>query len=361
MKYKKIVVKIGTSVLAKKDGNIDGDVIENIASEVSRLLDKGTKVIIVSSGAIGAGIGMLGLKGVPASLSELQATASVGQGELMHLYSASFKKRNYIVGQILLTQDDFDQRARYLNIKYTFDALLSRQIVPIVNENDTVSTEEIKCGDNDRLSGLVADLAGADALIVLSDVDGFYGKDGSVLRVVGDITEDIIKLAGKKCSPFTKGGMATKIDAARTAVDSGIDCFIANGRKAGILSDVLEGKGIFTCFKARPAKKKAKKRWIAYSSKVKGSITIDDGAKKALAAGHKSLLPSGVIERGGSFKAGDVVGILDSKRKEFAKGLTNYSSKEIDAIKGRKSGEIQKALGYKDHDEVVHRDNLVIL
>lgn len=357
MKYKKIVIKIGTSVLAKTDGSINEAIIDKLASQVSYLLDKGTKVIIVSSGAICAGRKILNQKS--SSLSDLQAMAAVGQSELMRLYGEAFKNRN--VGQILLTQEDFDDRRRYTNIKYTLDALISANIVPIVNENDTVSTDEIKCGDNDRLSSLVADLSGADLLVLLTDVEGLYNRNDEVVECVREITEDIEKLVGKKLRSCTKGGMATKIEAARKATSSGIDCYIANGAKADIILNILEGRGLHTCFKAKPVKANAKKRWIAYSSKVKGKLTVDDGAKSALTAKHKSLLAAGITEKEGTFKAGDVVGIADPKGKEFARGLTNYSSEEIMRIKGLKTGEIESTLGYKDHDEVVHRDNLVIL
>ncbi|MFC1576551.1 glutamate 5-kinase [Candidatus Omnitrophota bacterium] len=361
MKYKKVVIKIGTSVLAKTGGTIDKSVIDSIVSGVSGLLDKGIRVVLVSSGAIGAGAGVLKLKALPESLSDLQAIASVGQNELMHLYSEAFKRRDHIIGQILLTQEDFNDRRRYLNIKYTIDTLLDKKIVPIVNENDTVSTEEIKCGDNDRLSSLVADLGGADLLMILSDVDGLYDREGKVITVVEDVSDDITKIAGKKTSTLTKGGMATKLEAASRVMHSGIDCVIGNGRKENIIESLMDREGIHTYFKAKPVKEKAKKRWIAYSSKVKGKIVVDDGAKKALAKGNKSLLSSGITGKEGGFKAGDVVGIVDSKRKEFARGLTNYSSNEVERIKGRKTSEIESVLGYKDHDEVVHRDNLVLL
>jgi len=361
MKYKKVIIKVGTSVLAKKDGNIQKDIIENIARQVSKLLDKGIKLVVVSSGAIGAGMGILKLKKPPSPLSDLQAIASIGQNELMRLYSEAFKKHDYIVGQILLTQEDFNDRRRYLNIKYTLDALLSKKIVPIVNENDTVSTDEIKCGDNDRLSSLVADLSSADCLIILTDVDGLLDEKGKLVRIVEDVSEGIKKLAIKKCRMLTKGGMATKIEAAERVVHSGIDCFIANGKvKEGIL-EVLERKGVCTYFKARSVKKKAKKRWIAYSSKIKGKIIVDDGAEKALVNGNKSLLASGITGKEGNFKAGDVIGICNRKKNEFARGLTNYSSGEIERIKGLKTNEIESVLGYKDHDEVIHRDNLVVI
>jgi len=361
MKYAKVVIKIGTSVLAEENGAIDKKRIESIASQVLGLLKKGIKVIVVSSGAIGCGMEALKLKNPPSSLSELQATAAVGQTCLMALYSEAFGKRNFTVGQVLLTQEDFDHRLRYLNIKYTIEALLAKKIVPIVNENDTVSTEEIKCGDNDRISSLVADLSGADLLVVLTNVDGLYDKSGKVIGTVESITPGLKKLVTKKCLSITKGGMESKIEALEVAVNSGIDCFIANGKVDNIIPAILAGSGASTYFKAKPVKRKAKKRWIAYSSKAKGKIIVDDGAKKALCHSHRSLLSSGIIGKDGNFKAGDVVGIADSKKKEFARGLTNYASKEIGRIKGLKTGEIEAMLGYKDHDEVVHRDNLVIL
>ena len=361
MKYKKIIIKVGTSVLAKKGGTIDNSIIENIADQISHLLGKGIKVVLVSSGAIGAGMGLMKLKAIPSSLSDLQAIASIGQNELMHIYSDIFKKRKHLIGQILLTQEDFNDRRRYMNIKYTIDALLDKGIVPIVNENDTVSTEEIKCGDNDRLSSLVADLSEADALIMLTDVDGLYDENGKVIKTVSEVTEKIKKLVGEKCSNLTKGGMASKIDAAEKAMNSGIDCFIANGSNASIVKDILDEKGTYTYFKAKSVTKKAKKRWIAYSSQVKGRIIVDEGAKTALIKGSKSLLSSGIVQKEGSFKAGDVIEIGLSQNEAFARGLTNYSSDEIEKIKGLKTNEIKTSLGYKDHDEVVHRDNLVIL
>ena len=361
MKYKKIVIKIGTSTLANPDGSIKHDVLEGVASQISVLLNRNIKVTLVSSGAISAGISLLKLRSIPNSLSDLQAVAAIGQNELMRLYHEAFKKHGYMVGQVLLTQEDFNDRRRYLNIKYTIEALLSKKIVPIVNENDTVSTEEIKCGDNDRLSSLVSDLSVAGALIILTNVDGLYNEGGKVIRLVEGVNKDIKRLVSGKCSFFTKGGMMTKIEAAERVTKSGIDCYIANGAKKDILNSILSARGNYTYFKAQAKKSKAKKRWIAYSSKIKGSIIVDDGAKKALISLNKSLLASGIVRKEGVFKAGDVVSISDLSRKEFARGLINYSSKEIDRIKGMKTVDIEKILGYKDHDEVVHRDNLTIL
>ncbi len=359
--YKKIVVKVGTSVLKASSTGIDKDFISELARQISELVSDKIKVVLVSSGAIGAGAGLIGLKSLPNSLSELQAIASIGQNELMRIYSEAFGKEKRVIGQILLTQEDFNDRRRYLNIKYTIDALFEKGAIPVVNENDTVSTEEIKCGDNDRLSSLVADLTESDAHIILTDVDGVYDRAGETMRTVNEITEDIKALAGEKCSAFTKGGMATKIEAAERVTSAGIDCMIANGRTRNILKAVLSRKAACTYFKAKQVKKGAKKRWIAYSSKVKGSVFVDDGAKKALVSGNKSLLSSGIIKKEGSFKAGDAVSIRGSDGHEFARGLVNYSSGEVERIKGLKTKDIESALGYKDHDEVVHRDHLVVL
>ena len=256
VKYKKIVIKIGTSVLAKRDGSMERGVMEAIVSQVSSLLSKGVQIIIVSSGAIGCGMEVLKLKKKPHSLTDLQAIASVGQNELMRIYSDFFGRKKHIVGQILLTQEDFNQRSRYLNIRYTIQSLLSRKIVPIINENDSISTDEIKFGDNDKLSRLVAELSEADLLIMLTDVDGLYDKDGKVISSVSDISDDIKALAFEKSLALTKGGMITKIGAAENAVSSGIDCIIANGRRADIIQDVISGKAVHTYFKAKPIKGK---------------------------------------------------------------------------------------------------------
>lgn len=361
MKYKRIVVKIGTSVIAKKDGRLNIKILESLTKDISTVLSRDIDVIIVSSGAIGAGLGMLGEKRIPDSLSELQAIAAIGQSELMHRYGEFFKKMGYIVGQILLTQEDFNDRRRYLNIKYTVETLISKRVVPVVNENDTVSTEEIKCGDNDRISSLVADLVGADALIILTDVDGLYDREGNLIREVDEISDYIKSLTREKSAFFTRGGMSTKLQAAQRVMYSGIDCYIANGKKTGIISDILKGNGKFTYFRAKWVRKKARERWIAYASKVKGIIFVDDGAKQALVEGKKSLLSTGIIDVKGRFAAGDTIEIADNEKRTFAKGLTNYSSNEIKRIRGLKTSQIESVLGYKDHDEVVHKDNLVIL
>jgi len=321
----------------------------------------GVDCILVTSGAIGAGMSLLGLKKRPGSLSELQANASIGQGHLMQIYNEYFKARGYLVGQILLTQEDFNARDRYLNIKHTLFTLLKHNAVPIINENDTVSTDEIRCGDNDRLSALISDLCQADRLIILTDVDGLLDADGNVIRLIEEVTSKIESLAGKSQCDLGTGGMATKLVAAKGVVSCGIDCVIANGRKKDVILKVLQGEEIGTTFKGGKAKIMAKKRWIAFSSKARGRISVDDGAREALLKKNRSLLSSGIIGTGGSFARGDVVSIVDKNESEFAKGIANYSSEEISKIKGLNTSEFKGVLGYKGHDEVVHKDNLVIL
>lgn len=359
-KQKKIVIKIGTKVLTSKDRSLDRERLRDIVGQVSDVQDGGARSIIVTSGAIGAGMWLLGMKRRPGSISELQAAASVGQGQLMHLYSEYLRSRGYSAGQILLTQEDFNDRTRYLNIKHTIGALLAHNAVPVINENDTVATDEIRCGDNDRLSAMVADLAGADMLVLLSDVDGLLDNQGNLIRFVDAITDDIAKLAGKSGSDLGTGGMATKIDAVMMASGAGIECVIASGREKNVIKRIVSGESVGTRFTVGHDMMFAKKRWIAFSSRPKGSICVDDGAGRALKA-NKSLLASGVTAVTGTFRAGDVVRIIDQKGSELARGIASHSSTEAVKIKGRKTSEFRGILGYGAKDEMVHKDNLVIL
>ena len=340
---------------------MDSQRVKDIAFQIADCLDKGTKVILVTSGAIGAGLWLLNLKKRPEKLAELQAAAAIGQNHLMELYSEFFKKRGYLTGQILLTQEDFSDRKRYLNIKHTIDALLCHNVVPIINENDTVATEEIRCGDNDRLSSLVADLCQVDKLIILTDVDGLLDKDGKTISCVSEITSKIMKLGGESHCDLGTGGMVTKITAAKTAAGAGVECVIANGRTERVLERILKGEGLGTTFKCGAGKFIARKRWIAFSSRPKGTLSVDDGARSALDEKDKSLLASGIMRVEGHFKSGDVVRIVDTCGKEFARGLSNYSSEEILKVKGSRSDKFKAILGYSGSDEIVHKDNLVIL
>jgi len=360
--HKRIVIKVGTKVIASKERALDKDRIKDIVGQIASVKSKGAEVILVTSGAIGAGMGLLGLKKRPTLLSELQATAAIGQSELMRLYSEYFKQAGYLVGQILLTQEDFNSRDRYLNIKHTINKLLEHDVVPIINENDTVATDEIKCGDNDRISSLVSDVCEADRLVILTDVDGLLDEDGKVIALVTDITSGILKLIGRKSAcDLGTGGMATKLECARTVVEAGIECVMANGKKKDIILKIVNGENVGTTFTSKKARFIAKKRWIAYSSKAKGRVIVDDGAKAALLKKDRSLLASGIIDTEGSFASGDVISIVDKDGKELARGLVNYSSSEVSKIKSLKSEKFKHVLGYKGHDEVIHKDNLVIL
>jgi len=360
---KRVVVKIGTKVITSKDRALDIERIKGLVSQIASVRNKGIDVILITSGAIGAGLWLLGMKKRPGDLAMLQASAAIGQNHLMHLYSEFFKNFKTNVGQMLLTQEDFNDRTRYLNIKHTIEALLEHGAVPIINENDTVATEEIKCGDNDRLSGLVADLCGAYKLILLTDVDGLLGADGKVIKFVSEITEGIAKLGGRSHCDLGTGGMATKLEAARAATGAGIECVIANGKKKGVLPRILlEGGGFEgTTFKCGMGKYLAKKRWIAFSSTAKGDISVDDGARLALKEKNKSLLASGIICVSGHFKCGDAVKITDKSGREFARGLSNYSSWDLAKIKGMQTCSFRSVLGREGRDEVVHKDNLVLL
>lgn len=372
---KKVVVKVGTKVLTE-DGGLEEKQIENISSQIKWLMQKGIKVILVSSGAIGAGMGILGFKKRRCLLPFQQGLAAVGQNELMNKYS-KFLRPN-LTAQILLTREDLNQRHRYLNVRNSLLTLWQWNVLPIVNENDSVSTEEIKFGDNDQLASLVANLVKADLLLILSDVDGLhYSRNDStttrhceprsfrakqfrkqIVSVVEKITPAIEKLVFKQKSDLTKGGMVSKIQAVKIATDAGIPAVIASGREKGIIEKIINGEEKGTLFLPQQKKLKARKSWIGFSSLPCGNIIIDQGAKQALIKKGKSLLCSGIIEVDGKFKIGDVVRILGRDKKELGRGLINYSSEEVEQIKGLQSRQIKSKLGYKDYEEVIHRDNL---
>lgn len=365
---KRVVVKIGTSVLtSKKTKRLDAVLIRSIVHQICGLFNKKIEVILVTSGAIGAGMGLLDWRQRPKLLPKLQAAAAIGQSQLMKLYDSFFKSKGRLTAQILLTSDDLNVRQRYLNAKNTISTLLDYRAVPIINENDSVSVDEIKFGDNDTLSGLVANLVDADLLIILSDVDGLYTPhparpDAQILiEVVKEIGPEIAKLARGPSAKTQVGGMRTKISTAKMATGAGIPMVIANGRTSDVLMKIIDGQIIGTLFLPKEGKLAARKRWIAYSTVPKGKIVVDRGAKTALLKKGKSLLSSGVVGAEGRFKIGDVVGVVDEEGFEFARGLTNYSKDEVVTIKGLKTHEIEAKLGYKYYDELIHRDNLVVL
>ncbi|MEA3328246.1 MAG: glutamate 5-kinase [Candidatus Omnitrophota bacterium] len=359
---RRIVIKLGTAILTGRDNLLDKPQIKQLVFQVSSLLDRNFEIILVSSGAIGAGMGLLEMKSRPSLLPLLQATAAVGQSQLMKVYDSFFKLKGYLTAQILLTAEDLNNRERYLNARNTISTLFNRKVLAIINENDTVSADEIKFGDNDNLASLVAALVDADLLIVLSDVDGLLNDKGKkgVLAVVDRITPEI---EGKvrSSSGVGVGGMRTKLQAAKTVTKSGIPMIIANGRTKDVLIKVVAGQPIGTVFLPAKDKMAARKRWIAYSAVSKGEIKIDPGAGQALTKKGKSLLAGGIIGAAGGFKPGDIVKILDNQGQEFARGISNYSKDEVLKIKGVKTSGIKSVLGYKYYDEVIHRNNLVIL
>lgn len=363
-KFKTIVIKIGSSTLTNKQGNLDTDNLKRIAAELADLKAKGKNVIIVTSGAIVCGSGRLNLGKKAASIQDKQAAAAVGQGMLMREYAKAFGEHDITVAQILLTQDEITDRERYINTRNAMTRLLDLGVVPIVNENDTVSVEEIRIGDNDTLSALVASLIGADLLVMLTDVDGFMMADEDtelqVIDEIPEITNDIEEAAGRPSSQMGTGGMATKLQAARICMDAGVTAVIASGRKDGVISQIVAGKKIGTLFPPKTDPMESRKRWLAHGLKIKGTMMIDGGAETALIKGNKSLLPVGVKNVEGSFEAGDSVSVKNDAGTEIARGLTNYSSEKIKKFMGMKSGEAEKEFG-ESLNEVIHRDNLVLM
>jgi glutamate 5-kinase len=361
-KTKIIVIKLGTRLLTSEDNRIDEKQLRRIVSQIGTVVKKGVKPVIVTSGSIAAGMGLLGFKKRPQLMPDLQASAAVGQSRLMQIYDKLFSQKGLLIAQVLLTQDDLNDRRRYVNAKNTINRLLAKNVIPVINENDTVSTEEIKFGDNDRLSGLVAGLIGADKLIMLTDVKGLYDENKKLVCCVKDIDENIRRLAKGAVSGVSKGGMVSKLETAHMAGSSCIKCFIASGREKNIVEDVVfdKKKDTYTSFLPKAKKLQARKSWIRFASRTCGAIYVDAGAENALKARNKSLLASGIVGCEGSFKAGSAVDISVRKGERFAIGLTNFSSDDIQKIKGLKTHDVKKLLGEKVQTEVVHKDNLVL-
>ena len=364
---KRLVVKIGSNILADEKEGLNTKRISLIAADIAELKNDGCEVVIVSSGAVAAGMRKLGLKQKPRDIQLKQAAAAVGQSRLMWAYEKSFSEFNAKVAQVLLTQDDFSDRKRYINSKNTLLTLLSYGVVPIVNENDTVATDEIKFGDNDNLAALVSVLVEADRLVILSDVEGLYTEDprfnpgAELVSCVDEITAEIEKRSGGAGSSVGTGGMYSKVLAAKKAVSHCIPVNIISGKKKGLIRAILNGKQHGTYFKPGPCRLSHRKGWIAYSSRTKGTLVLDDGAVKAVIGMGRSLLPSGIISVDGDFELGDAVNCADLKGRRVAKGIVNYSSSDIRKIMGEKTSEIERILGYKYSDEAIHRDNLVII
>lgn len=364
---RRIVVKVGTRLLCTSRGQFNTARMSRIVHDLAGLWREGYEIVLVSSGAIGAGVGRLGLNRVPQTIPEKQAAAAVGQGILMQQYHLLFASEGIVVAQILLTREDITSRERYLNARHTFHTLLRYRALPIVNENDTVAVEEIRFGDNDTLAALVACLIDADLTVLLTDLDGFYTSDphrdstGRLISEVAEITPQLEALAGGRGSALATGGMETKLQAAKISMDAGIPLVIASGMQQGVLKKVLSGESVGTFFVPREDRMQARKRWIAFGSPIQGRIIVDQGAAQAIMKKGKSLLPGGVVRVEGAFEAGNVVSVVDTNGKEIARGISNYSAGDLDLIKGKKTHEIKVVLGHKDYDEIIHRDNLTLV
>lgn len=365
---RRIVIKIGSAVLTGSGEGLDQTRIEHLAAEISAIRERGREVIIVSSGAIAAGLAKLGLKktkGMPLPLK--QAAAAVGQSGLMWMYEKTFAAHDRKVAQILLTREDLSNRTRFLNARSTLHTLLEHGVIPIINENDTVAVAEIKFGDNDNLSGMVVHLADADLLVILSDIDGLYTADprtdsaARFIPLVEKVTAEMERGAGDAQAGVGTGGMRSKLLTAKKVGAYGVPLVIVNGRKQGVLRSVFEGGEVGTFFLPKADGNRSRQHWIAYAACTAGGVVVDDGARDALLNRNKSLLPGGIVKVQGSFRAGDCITCSDLKGNPFARGVTKYSSDDVGRIKGLKTSQIEAVLGHKDYDEVIHRDDMVML
>jgi glutamate 5-kinase len=366
-KAQRLVVKVGSSLVTNQGRGLDLDALSRWAGEIALLRRDGREVVLVSSGAIAAGMQRLGWDRRPHALHQLQAAAAVGQMGLIQAYETCFRRHDLLTSQILLTHEDLADRKRYLNARSTLRTLLALGVVPIINENDTVAIDEIRFGDNDTLAALVTNLIEAEVLVILTDQAGLYDRDprrdaGAVLIAEGRSDDPSLEgMAGGTGSHIALGGMITKVRAARRAARSGAHTVIASGREPSVLARLARGERIGTQLVAEQATLAARKQWLADHLQVRGSLTLDTGAVKALTAQGKSLLPIGVVEVNGEFERGEVVSCLDESRREIARGLVNYSADDARRIVRTPSAEIEAKLGYVDEPELIHRDNLVLL
>ena len=362
---KKIIVKVGSTNLCDTNGVINKQKILNIVEQLAYLRDKGYEVVLVSSGAVAAGMGAMNLKSKPSTIPQKQALAAIGQAKLMEIYEELFDIFGIKCSQILLNLDDFDDRKRLLNLFHTMNALVDYGVIPIINENDALAVDEIKVGDNDTLAALLVPVVEAQLLILVSDIDGLYTDDPRVdpdaqfLSFVEKVDHKVMSYAGDTGSNIGTGGMGTKLNAAKIVNAYGSHMCIVNGNKPNSIINALKDEG--TWFNGDQDRKlKARTHWIAYRSRTRGKVVVDDGCKKALLERHTSLLPKGIIGVLGDFRRGQVVAIVDKDEHLLGRGVVNYSSEEIRLIKGKKTSEIMDILHHKDYDEVIHANNIVI-
>ena len=373
---KRVVIKIGSSVISNRDKGcsqlecgLSREWVRHYARKIKVIRDKGYDVVLVSSGAIMAGRERLEFGRADLTVPEKQACAAIGQSFLMHTYEKAFEKKGLMVAQILLSHDDLGNRRRYLNAKHTIEALLEKGVIPIINENDSVTVEEIKIGDNDSLSATVACLVDAQLLIILSDVEGLYDRDPSLknktekaqlISHVSKVNEDIERIAGKSKNRLTVGGMLTKVQAAKKTMSFGIPTLVVNGLDEMVIENIFAGKEVGTLFWSGKGKIRDRKHWIAHTLKPAGTLTIDEGARKALVERGKSLLPAGLIKVKGDFEFGNALTLLDESGKEIGRGLVNYNSRDLERIKGMKTSAVRNLMEESFYEEVIHRDDLVI-
>lgn len=365
---KRVVVKVGTSTITYSNGKRNFSQIDRLARELSDLQNQGKEIILVTSGAVAVGVDRMGLPKKPDTIPGKQAAAAVGQGVLMHTYEKFFADYGQVVAQVLLTKTESIDRHRYTNSRNTFMELLKQRVIPIVNENDVVALDELKIGDNDNMSALVAGIVDADLVIILSDIDGLYtanpqtNPDAELVPLVTEITPEIEASAGGVGSARGTGGMTTKIQAAKASTSSGINLVIASGTEKNAIPRILAGENIGTLFVSRENRLQFRKRWLAFGARIQGSIVVDAGCAEAIhKAGGCSVLPAGIVAVEGCFEPGSTISVKDSDGHELARGLSHYSSEELEKIKGCKSSEIEDIIGHKNYDEIIHRDDLVIL
>jgi glutamate 5-kinase len=363
---KRVLIKIGSAVLTGEDG-LDLQIIEQLVDEMSQLTKEGYQIVIVTSGAIASGKHRMGITGKLKSMPQKQAAAAIGQSRLMRVYSNSFGKYGIFVAQILLTMSDLTDRKRFLNVRNTLSTIIEWGVIPIINENDSVAVDEIKFGDNDHLAAMVTNIVDGHLLINLTSTEGLYdrspskSKKAKLITLVKEFTEEIESAATDETTEVGLGGMKSKVIAAKAVTASGIPCVIAPGKKKGVLHDIFAGKEIGTLFLPASEHLSSRKYWIAFTLKSQGKLFLDDGAKEALIGEGKSLLPSGITNVEGDFSIGDPVTCVDMEGTQLAKGLVNYSSSDIRKIMGLKTSKIEQVLGYKDYDEIIHRDNLAVI
>ena len=365
---KNLVIKIGSSSLCDDEGNINKEKILNLIQQIAYIKRKGINITLVSSGAINAGVHIMNLAKRPQTIPQKQALAAIGQASLMQIYEELFSLFNLRCAQILLNHDDFDDRKRLMNFNNAMQALIDYDVVPIINENDALAVDEIKVGDNDTLASLVVPAVNADMVVLVSDINGLYddnphtNENAKLIKNVNGITKEIEDMAKDASSKVGTGGMITKIKAAKVCNDFGCDMAIVNGNQQNVLVDLMDGKDVGTYFSGVAGRTlNSRQHWIMYRSMPKGSIIVDDGAKLALINNHTSLLPKGIVDVRGNFLISQIVDIIDLNNILLARGMVNYSSDEIKLIKGLNTREIKNVLHYKDYDEVVHANNLVLV